>query len=327
MTPTQIQASIIPRFVYLEDGTLMIQENDSSPEKIESINDLGQIIDAVFIDENLFLLREQGLELIQTTEGKSDILMHFDMPIIQGNFFPDSSRHRVFYSTKNDLESIIGYYALDEDTIHTILTFPQSLYIVGLTEDGQGLYGVPFGQDPDFNKVLLIDVGKGQISEELPVHGTSYAALAPDARRFTTFALVDEPSGQVDGIINLYDLPSLPLTPPQVFLLPKTPGYVGFGGMRWSPNSHNLYFMFIENIYDAPATTSYGLWRLDTSSGKMEEVSPITDPIFHTISVSPDGMWILLSHERKNVSIMVNADTGVIQSITVPVGAIFAGWK
>jgi len=324
-TATQI---VSPVFVFLEGDTLMEQVGSNAPKPIIDLPELGSIKNAILVGETIYLLREQGIQRIYLSEGKSDILLPFDTPMLAGVLIFAAGYSRIiYYGTDNWQESLVGYYDLDQDIVYPAFSFPQNLHPLGLTDDGQGLYCLPVGQDPEFNKVLLIDLKQGAISRELPVLGVSSAVLAPDAHRLATFAQRPHPSGQLESVINLYDLPSLPLTPPRVFALPNAPSYVGFGGLHWSPDSQRLYFMLVENIYEAPATSSYGLWRLDVESGATDQVAPISDSVFHTISISPDGEWIVLMHETKDEAIIVQLQTGEFESFSVPVHAIVAGWR
>lgn len=306
----------------------MVQVGSNTPDQLIDLPELDSIKNAILVGDTIYLLREQGIQRIYLSEGKSDILLPFDTPMLAGGLIFAAGYSRIiYYSTDNWQESLVGYYDLDQDIVYPAFSFPQDLHPLGLTDDGQGLYCLPVGQDPEFNKVLLIDLEQGSISRELPVQGVSSAALAPDARLLATFAQRSDPSGQLESVINLYDLPSLPLTPPRVFTLPNAPSYVGFGGIHWSPDSQRLYFMLVENIYDAPATSSYGLWRLDVESGVTDQVAPISDPVFHTVSISPDGEWIVLMHETNDEAILINLRTGEVDSFSVPVNAIVAGWQ
>lgn len=324
-TATQI---VSPVFVFLEGDTLMEQVGSNAPKPIIDLPELGSIKNAILVGETYLLLREQGIQKIYLSEGKSDILLPFDTPMLAGVLIFAAGYSRIiYYGTDNWQESLVGYYDLDQDIVYPAFSFPQNLQPLGLTEDGQGLYALPVGQDPEFGKILLIDLEKGDIARELPVLGIMSAALAPDARLLATFAQRPDPSGQLESVVHLYDLPSLPLTPPRVFALPNAPSYVGFGGLHWSPDSQRLYFMLVENIYEAPATTSYGLWRLDVESGATDQVAPISDPIFHSVSISPDGEWIVLMHTTKDEAILVHLQTGEFESFSVPAHAIVAGWR
>jgi hypothetical protein len=319
---------ISPVFVFLEGDTLMEQVGSNAPKHIIDLPELGPIKDAALVGEALYLLREQSIQRIYLSEGKSDILLPFETPMLAGVLIFVAGYSRIiYYGTDNWQESLVGYYDLDQDIVYPAFSFPQNLHPLGLTDDGQGLYCLPVGQDPEFNKVLLIDLKQGSIARELPVRGVSFAVLASDARQLATFFQRPDTSGQLESVIHLYDLPSLPLTPPRVFTLPNAPSYVGFGGLHWSPDSQSLHFMLVENIYEAPDTTSYGLWRLDVESGATNQVAPISDPIFHTVSISPDGEWIVLMHEMNDEAILVHLQTAEVQSFSVPVNAIVAGWR
>jgi hypothetical protein len=319
---------ISPVFVFLEGGALMEQVGSNAPMHIIDLPELGPIKDAILLGEALHLLREKGIQRIYLSEGKSDIVSHFDTSMIEGGMiFAGEYYQIVYYVTDSGQESIVGYYDLDEGMLYPAFSFPQNIRILGMTVDGHGLYALPIGLDPEFNKVLLLDLDQGGIARELPVRGVSFAVLASDAHQLATFFQRPDTSGQLESTIHLYDLPSLPLTPPRVFTLPNAPSYVGFGGLHWSPDSQRLYFMLVENIYEAPATTSYGLWRLDVESGVTDQVAPISDPIFHTVSISPDGGWIVLMHEMNDEAILIHLQTAEVQSFSVSVNAIVAGWR
>jgi hypothetical protein len=306
----------------------MEQVGSNAPKPIIDLPELGSIKNAILVGETIYLLCEQGIQRIYPSEGISDILLPFNTPMLAGELIFAAGYSRIiYYSTDNWQKTLVGYYDLDQDIVHPAFSLPQNLHILGMTEDGQGLYALPVGQDPEFGKILLLDLGQENITRELPVQGIMYATLAPDTRRLATFAQRMDSTGQLESVINLYDLPSLPLTPPRVFPLPKTPSHVGFGGLHWSPDSQRLYFMLVENIYEAPATTSYGLWRLDVESEATDQVAPISDPVYHTVSISSDGEWIVLMHETKDEAILVQLQTGAFESFSVPVHAIVAGWR
>ncbi|NCP15833.1 hypothetical protein GW866_02160 [bacterium] len=326
---SNIAAKIIsPVFVFLKGDVLMEQVGSNAPEHLNDLPELGPIKDAVLVGETLYLLREQGIQRILLSEGTSDLVLRFDMPILWGGLIYAAGYSRIiYYGTESGQNTLIGYFDLDEDIVHSELSFPKNLHILGMTRDRRGLYCLPFGQDPEFNEVLVIDLEQGEISRELPVQGTSFATLAPDARLLATFAQRTDTTGQLESVVHLYDLPSLPLTPPRVFTLPNAPSYVGFGGLHWSPDSQRLYFMLVENIYEAPATTSYGLWSLAVESGATDQVAQVSDPIFHTISISPDGEWIVLMHDTNDEAMLVQLQTGEVESFSAPVNAIVAGWR
>lgn len=319
---------ISPVFVFLEGDTLMEQVGSNAPEHLVDLPEFGSIKGAILVRETLYLLREQGFQRIHISDGTSDLVLRFDMPLLEGGLIYVSNYPRIFYyGTESEQITLIGYFVLDEDVVHPVLSIPQNLKLLGMTENGQGLYCLPLGQDPEFIRVLVIDLEQGEISKEIPIQGTLFAALASDSRRLATFAQRMKSTGLLESVIHLYDLPSLPLTPPRVFTLPNAPSYVGFGGFRWSPDSQRLYFMLVENIYEAPATSSYGLWRLDVESGATDLVAPISDPIFHTVSISPDGEWIVLMHETRDEAILVQLGTGEVESFSAPVHAILVGWR
>lgn len=332
--PETIQPSGItfPIFVYPLEHPLMMQIGDNSPDPIGDFTDLGEIRDALLIGDTLHLLQENGIRQIHLIDYSDDVLLYFDEPISSGRLVLDTNFSRVFYNgiTHRTRDTLIGYFEIDGNSVHPMLLYKDpliTLQIIGVTEDGQGLYCLPVGQDPEFGKVLLLNIEQGMISKELAVQGWSYAVLAPNSRHLATFSRIPDTSDQMTNMINIYDLPSLPLTSPRVFTLPNPPSGVGFGGLYWSPDSQKLYFMLTENIDDPSSSISYGLWCLDVNTGSASQVAAIPDPILHLSGINPDGRWGLLKAETKDEIYLVDLPSGEIRSLVVPLEAILVGWQ
>jgi hypothetical protein len=333
-TPTVLQPSevISPVFVFLKKDTLMMQVSEISPKPVGIFTDLGKIKDALLADKTVFLIRDNGIQRINLTDGSNDILLHFDASIGSGKLLWDTNNSRIFYDgINNDIrDSLIGYIDLEEATVNPVLSYTDplvALFIIGVTEDGQGLYCLPHGQDPDIGKMLLVNIDQGTISRELSVRGYNYAVLAPDSRHLATSAQVIDASGQLENVINIYDLPSLPLTSPKIFKLPNLTSMFGNNGFYWSPDGKKLYFMLIENKDDPSTSISDGMWVLDVETGSMHTVADITDPTTYINGVSPDGAWILVRSTTKDEAFLINTQTGEVHSFSVPLDAILAGWQ
>lgn len=329
--PIIIQTSeqISPIFAFLKEDTLMVQVGDNSVEAVGDFPGLGVIKDALLNGPVLYLLREQGIQRIHLTDCSSDTLLSFEEPILWGGLTLTADNKRVYYFGIGSLSSatIIGYYDLVSDDVHTVLSYSDdlvTLQLIGGTEDGKGLYVVPHGQDPQSNTVWLVDIEQGVVSKELPVQIDGHASLAPDSRLLATDAWRNDSNPQ-ERKINIYDLPSLPLTTPRVYTLPNAPSDIGFGDLLWSPDSQRLFFMLIDARYEP--TTSFGLWSLDVETGLTNQVTMISDPTIHITGISPDGTWILLRPETQEEANLVNTDTGETRSFPISSDAILAGWQ
>lgn len=333
-TPTVLQPSgiISPVFIFLKNDTLMMQVGAISSESVDILADLGEIKDALIADETVYLICENGIQQINLTDGSNDILLHFNAFIESGKMFWDANHSRIFYNGINyDIrDSLIGYIDLERDTVNPVFSYTNplvALFIIGLTEDGQGLYCLPHGQDPDFDKMLLVNINQGAISRELPVRGYNYAVLSPDSRHLATSAQVIDASGQLENMINIYDLPSLPLTSPKIFKLPIPASMIGNNGFYWSPDGKGLYFMLVENKEDPSTSISDGMWVLDVEIGSMHKVVDIPDPNLQMSGVSPDGTLLLVRSATNDEAFLVDSQTGEIDSFYVPLDAILVGWQ
>lgn len=333
-TPTQLQPSGVtsPVFVFVRKDTLVMQVSENSPKELGILDDLGEIEDALLLDDTLYLLRENGIQRINLTINSSDIVFRFDASISSGKLLWDANNSRFFYDgiTSAARDSLIGYYDLNEKSIHPLIAYKDpmvTLQLIGVTEDGQGLYCLPHGQDPDFGKIFIVNIDQGSISKELPVRGYNYAALAPDSRSLATSAQVIDVSGQIENMINIYDLPSLPLTSPKILKLPNQTSVIGNNGFYWHPDGKSLYFMLIENKDDPSTSSSDAVWLLDVETGSMHKVANITDSDPQLIGVSPDGARSLVRFAINDQVYMVDSKTGEIDSFHVPLDAILVGWQ
>jgi len=333
-TTTQLQLSGVtsPVFVFLKEDTLVMQVSENSPKPVGILTDLGEIKDALLAKDTLYLIRENGIQRIDLPNGSSDIVLRFDASISSGKWLWDFNHSRIFYNgiTSTARDSLIGFYDLDGNFIHPVLSYKDplvTLQLIGVTEDGKGLYCLPHGQDPDFDKLLLLNIDQGTISRELSVRGYMYAALAPDSRYLATSAQIIDASDQLTNMIHIYDLPSLPLTSPKIFKLPIQTSIIGNNGFYWSPDGKRLYFMLIENTDDPSTSISDGLWVLDVETGSTHKVVDIPDLSMYTSGINPDGLWILARSTTKDETFLVNTQTEEVRSFSIPLEAILAGWQ
>lgn len=319
-----------PALYYIQRNQLLELITGEAPKTLWELPEAGQVKNAIQVDNILLTLREGGIQRVDLADGVSELLFKPDLPVLFGDFLL-TNQDQILYSAVIDdpsvifgFRTLIGTYRMYDGILNPSLSLPQNMQVLGLTLDGRGLYLLPIGQDSEFNSVRLFDLISGEMEKELPVEGSRYASLAPNVRLLATasqsFALND----RFEGMIKLYDLPSLPLTPPRTLALPQAPSHVT--GLIWSPDSGSLYFLLNPgNPWDEPPG-SYGLWRLEVTSGEFSQVIPLQQTGFNLRGLSPDGQWLLLDHESKPGALLVNQLTGNILAFTHPNDAQAALW-
>lgn len=328
-TDAQIQSSP-PVLYYIQKNRLLKLVAGEATQELGELPEAGPIKNAIQIGNILLVLREEGIQRVDLTDSTCESLFESETQILFGDFVM-IGQDQVLYSAVIDdpsvvfgFRTLIGAYRLDEDRLYPMLSLPQNLRVLGLDMNGRGLYLLPVGQDPDFTSVRLFDLISGEMEKEFPIEGSGYASLAPNGRLLATASQSAISNDRFEGVINLYDLPSLPLTPPRILNLPQAPSHVS--GLVWSPDGNCLFFLLNPgNTWDEPSEP-YGLWRLMLASGEFSQVVPIHQTGFQLRSISPDGQWLLLEHESKPGALLVNQLTSDILAFTRPDGAQAALW-
>ncbi|HAF47922.1 MAG TPA: hypothetical protein DCL08_01620 [Anaerolineaceae bacterium] len=318
-----------PVFVALKEGVMMTQVGDRAPQAWEDTPDLGALEDVIVVDGSIYLLHEQGILWLQIEENQSEVMARFEAPLEWGDlFYTDRHPQQLYYSIlRGDEDFVLGMLDLNTGSLHPIIYYDRYLQILGLTEDDQGLYVMPVGQDPSFGNVFVIDLEGGEIAKDLPFQALLFVALAPDARQLIAFSTQFVEGITHDYVLHLYDLPSLPLSAPKIFPLPVDSSHVGYGGLHWTPDGEGVYFTLIEDFYE-PSSESYGLWYLNVETGKTHQVgSPVPDSDYYTAGISPDGEWMLFQRSMSDEVLLFQLQTGETVTFAAPLGAIFAGWQ
>jgi hypothetical protein len=319
-----------PALYYIQGNQLIKLIAGEATKTLGELPEAGPVKNAIQVGNTLLVLREGGIQRVDLADGATELLFKPDLPVLFGDFLL-ADQDQILYSAVIDdpsvifgFRTLIGTYRVKEGILNPSLSLPQNLRVLGLTLDGRGLYLLPVGQDPEFDSVRLFDLISGEMEKELPVEGSGYASLAPNGRLLATASQIGALDQKYEGMINLYDLPSLPLTPPRSLALPQSPSHVT--GLIWSPNGGSLYFLLNPGSpWDEPSE-SYGLWRLEVPSGEFSQVIPLQQTGFHLRGLSPDGQWLLLEHESKPGALLVNQLTGDILAFTRPNGAQAALW-
>jgi WD40 repeat protein len=321
-----------PALLYIRGSELLEQTIGEAPKRVGSLLDGGSVKNAIQIGDNLLVLCEDGIQRITLPDGAAEFLLKSDTRVLFGDFSLLSDKDQVLYTAVLDdprsdfgMSTVFGFYQVGQNTLGSSFTIPQNLRVLGFSPDEQGLYLLPIGQDPEFGSVLLFDLGKRNIIKELPIEGQGFASLAPDYRMLATTSTRCIECDQPEGVVNLYDLPSLPLTPPLALALPFTPSHIS--SLAWSPDGSRLYFLLVDgNPWDEPVNT-YGLWQLGISSDSISQVAPLYSPLIHIRTISPDGKWLLLEHEARSEAILVNLLSGEAQTFNRPESALTVLWR
>jgi hypothetical protein len=317
---------ISPVFVYMEGNTLYKIIGCDPPQEVAGLGPYGPLKDVLQVGNFVYLLREQAIERVNLAKGNSEPILTFNEPI-HGQLMKDPDNLRFFYVVINH-ETTVGWVGLENSDSREILSSPRPLSLLGKTENGQGLYYISWGQDPSFDHILVMDIKLVVTSIDLPVEGYGWPALAPNRRTMATLTYDTDDSMSRISFINLYNLSTLPESEPQVFELPIQPSDIGSGGFHWSPDSQEIYFLLIkdfsEDIETIPANE---LWSLDVTNGKMTQIVPEFDMDYGIQAISPDGEWLLLQDGMLEEALLVNLQTGEIQTFFLPVMARHIGWQ
>ena len=331
-TTILVDGTSMPVFLYIVGNKIFEQAGNHLLGEIMVLPEAGNILYSIISGEIVLVLREQGIQRANLYNKTVDMIFPFDKSAQSGNMLlaPYSSKTFFSFIENNPTGAFgrvtrIGIYDLNQNVVKQIADFPQSMWLLGLTQDNDGAYLLPVGQDPDFGMMYLFDIQAKKIDQELSIQGTGYASLSPDANFLIFAAFHQANDNRLEPSLNLYDLSYQPISPPRTFLLPDTLSQVR--GFLWSPNSRNLYFLFLPADITYQPETIDGLWKLSIESGGMSQVASVNDPGYHTISISSQGNWILLKHESKNEAILIDVPSGDEYQINIPANAIFVGWQ
>jgi hypothetical protein len=327
-TSTSFPETHLPTLLYIHGNKLMEQVGDHAPKEITELPNAGKVISAIKTKNMIIVLRQQGIQRLKLDGGRADMVYRFDEPALFGDLIAAADGSKIFFSvTASDakapfsMATQVGSYDPVQEVVIPILYVLQDMRILGSTSDGLGLYLLPVGQDPDFGEVLRFDLQRNEMSEELPIRGTEYASLAPDASLLAVAAFTSTVGDRLEPMLKLYDLRTSPLAPPRAFALPDSSSQVA--GFVWTPDGRELYFLFLPRDITDQLEAANGFWRLIVETGEMSQVVSVTDPGFHIADIDPGGKWVLIKHESKDQAILVSLPDGESQFITVPPQAVF----
>ena len=327
--PTASKELILPSLFHIADNQLYEQQSDGATLIRANLGEEGDIMDAVRVKDSVFVLRGKGLQRIDMKTGKTKMVVEFDKTPLWGELDRTSDDNLLLYSIALDSTcsstgtgATVGLYQINKDISREVFAKDEgTIKPLGLTTDGQNMYGLPFGCDPEFDRFWLISIDQGKITKELQTsdaiskeYGEAYAALSLDARflAFTTLHRV-EPEDPPKYRLSVYDLESLMI---ERYELPKPSSYGD--GLLWSPNSEKLYFILNPGAPYDDSSESYGLWSLDIHTGVFLPVTSLDNRFIHLVSISSDGQWILLQPEVVQSVTYVHVPTGEQFVINLP---------
>jgi dipeptidyl aminopeptidase/acylaminoacyl peptidase len=313
----------------------MLQVGGLAPLRLGQASGLGEIKAALIVDAYVYLvrnqsmseIRDQSIERVRLSDGKSDILLHFNQEAY-GKLYLTQDRSRIMYAVSvNDQGAEFswafraGFIDLASGLVSPFLFSLQNIYSLGLSGDAQTFYGMPVGDDSDFGPLWIMSTRNGVVIKEMPVNASSSAALSPDRRYIVTrFLWVKDKNGQdAENMIRLYDL-SRPTIAPVDFRISPLPRTVS--NFLWSPDSRRVYFQPM----DIHNTQSYGLWQMDVPTGAVEQVAPLDDLNLIQAGISPDSKWMAM-HYLINAGLMLDLTTGQAYAFHLPGNAWLAGWR
>jgi hypothetical protein len=297
--------------------------------KIRAASDLGEIKSAFLVDNTVYLARHQAIQRVRLSDGRSDVLIDFGFQITGRAFYLTPDRSNLLYAMRvQDPGSAYGqgiragFIALASGVVRPFLSSPQNIIPLGLSSDGQTLFGMPVGDDSDFGPLWLIDTRDGSIRKEVAMIASGSASLSPDQRYVATRYLwvKDSMGHHAENVVRLYNL-STANAAPFDFIVPPQPST--FGGFLWTSDSRTVYIQPKDVNDDQP----FGIWRLGIPSGVMDRVAYISDPMLGIVSISPDGKWLLMQRGNQDGGILLGIANGQAYSFPLPVLACLAGWQ
>ena len=313
-----------PTLIYTRGNQIVELSIEGASRTLADVPEAGRVKSALLLADQIFFVREQGLQVVDLTQGASRLIV-FDAPVLFGDLIP-AGTDTVLYSAMLDdggggtmgFTAHAGLYSLSTGRARPLIEHEGSLVPLGENAEEDGVYFLPVGGDPEFAEVWLVSLATGEIRVRLPVEGNEFAALSPDAHLLATATSRFLPEEQrLEYGLGLYDV-SIPGSVEGRWLpLPRPDSHVW--GLVWSGDGRCLYFHLRPGApYEDPAT-SHGLWCLDPEGMQFSLVCPLDDPTDHIVTISPDDDWLLLRPDRAYEFTLVDLGGGRALNLELPV--------
>lgn len=325
-SPTAAGFPVPPPILLVLHNNRVMEMSDGATSLLTDLAEAGSVLATAITETTLVVLREKGLQLIDLASNTERLAIPFETPARAGTLLVLAPDRILFAASFDDpdaefgIGTQVGEYDLGRGRAGPQWTTPDNRRVLGLTEDGQNLYTLPLGQDPELGKVEIVSRQTGQTVSEFPIQGYDLASLSPDRRYLVTADR--DPRRDVD-VIRVYDLATQPPRQNDV-ALPVASSRPW--KLAWSPTGHSLFFVALSGSIRAadpePLRTSHGLWQLDAAQArltKMVEGGPGLEP---WVTVSSNGQWLLLWHSEQARAYRVSLSNGEVTEFALPAAAI-----
>jgi len=304
-----------PTLIYTRGNAIVELSMEGASRTLAVVPEAGRVRSALLLAGHIVLVREQGLQVVDLTDGASRLIA-FDAPVLFGDLIP-AGIDTVLYAAMLDdggggtmsFTAHAGLYSVDSEFTQPLVAHEGGLLPLGIDAEGDDAYFLPQGGEPEFSEIWLVSLATGVVRARLPVEGFAFAALSPDAHLMATAASRFLPEEQrLEYGLGLYDVSVPGLVEGRWLPLPRPDSHVW--GLVWSGDGRCLYFHLRPGApYEDPAT-SYGLWCLDPEGMQLSLVCPLDDPTAHIVTITPDDHWLVLRPERANELTLVDLAAG-----------------
>jgi hypothetical protein len=315
----------------VQDGAIMEQRGSEPAQRIAALPDVGQVLAAASLGDTVLVLGERGLYRVLLGDGSSVRLEITNSPLRFGQITVSPGNDRAIVAASVDdadarfgFRMYLGLYDQVGDAFSVLPGTPDleqytALQPLGFTADGTGIYVLPQGQDPSFERVVVLDVETAEIMQDLAISGEGSVALSPDARAIVT--LDRAPGGSSSFVTKFYDLPA---QPPESRTVPLPGSLGGISSLLWSPDSQAVYLL--DGSQSAEPAATYPLWRLDVASGESRQIA-VLDRTDLLVAVSSNGQWILARSSTGDTGALLDVKARASMGITVAPEAFVAGLR
>jgi hypothetical protein len=238
--------------LYIAENRLIEQSSDGATRVLASLAGAGAVYDALRAGEQVFVLRESGLERLRLGDGQGELVAPFeDPPVYGGPLRLSADGQRLVYALAVEAPAeplgfgtVLQAYALQGGAAAVVYSGPNA-ELLGFSADGQRLYLVPRGGDASFGELWQFSLAAGEIEARLVLDnqalreaGYGGAWLAPGGRflAYTTQRFVAGEAPLEMGLVLL----DFATQPPAVhrLALPEPPSHLDTGS--WDPDGAAL---------------------------------------------------------------------------------------
>lgn len=313
-----------PAVLYALDDQLFEIWPSQTARRLAKTADLGEILSSLQVGSAVYVLRQDGLEGIELDSLSSRTIQTFSQPAQFGQLQASPDGEQIYYSAafeggcdSTGFGAQVGVYYPKREAHTQVQQTGQYMRLLGPTQDRKSLLLQPVGCDPSFASIRQVSLSSGQLEREIAVRGEDFAELSPRARYFATIHA--RPNGDQAESLAIYDLASRQ-TIPLMVELPETGAHISH--MSWNPDATWLYFSLASNraAEAGPETLSYGLWRANPFSGRLEKV--IGGMPGGALRLAGSRLWLLARLPGQAIAMQVDLRSGDTRSLKLPWPAV-----